>query len=147
MAVMMDWRTWLQNVKINKPPGPDGITTNFYSFFSWTKDSSLGPTVNQGLIAVISKPDKHLKYVDNFCPITLLNNDFKIFLHILVNILKDGINNLINVSQSAFLEGRSFLLSEIVVYGSGRVQSLVRGWWIHFISRLLKGFQHDRTCF
>jgi len=58
-------------------------------------------------VALHPKPDKDMRYMDNFRPITLLNNVYKIFTHIYVIRLKVGINNLINESQSGFLKGRS----------------------------------------
>lgn len=110
----------VQKLKPNKSPGPDGLTANFYKFF-WNdiklllfnafvesiEEESLAPTMYQGLITLIPKPDKDMRYVDNLRPITLLNNDYKIFSHIFVNRLKEGLNNLINESQSGFLIGRS----------------------------------------
>ncbi|MGL4247629.1 MAG: hypothetical protein ACRCR5_02425 [Lactococcus garvieae] len=101
----------VQNLKLNASPGPDGLTANFYKFF-WNdirilynafvesiEDGFFGPNVNQGLITLITKPDKDMRDMDNFCPITLLNNDYKIFTHIYVNRLKVGISNFINESQ------------------------------------------------
>ncbi len=89
----------VQNLKLNKSPGPDGLTANFYKLF-WNdirlllfhafvesiEDGSLGPTMNQGLITLIPKPEKYMRYMDNFRLITLLNND--IFTHTYVNRLK-----------------------------------------------------------
>lgn len=124
----------VQKLKLNKSPGPDGLTANFYKFF-WNdirsllfdafresiEDGSLGPSMNQGLITLIPKPDKDLKLIDNFRPITLLNSDYKIFTHAYVNRLKKGIHNLINESQSGFLKGRSIhnnirLVMDLVEY-------------------------------
>lgn len=110
----------VQNLKLNKRTGPDGLTANFYKFF-WNdirillynafvesiEDGFFGPTINQGPITLIPKPDKDMRYMDNFHPITLLNNDYKVFTHIYVNRLKVGINDFINESQSGFLKGRS----------------------------------------
>jgi len=63
--------------------------------------------MSQGLIILIPKPNKDHRYLDNLRPITLLNNDYKIFTHVLVNRLKEGFNGVINEFQSGFLKGRS----------------------------------------
>ncbi len=68
----------IQNLKLNKSPGPDGLTAHFYKFF-WNdirllfdafvesiEVGSLGPTMNQGLITLTPKPDKDMRYMDNF---------------------------------------------------------------------------------
>lgn len=73
------------------------------------KDESLGPTMNQGLITPIPKPDKDRRYMDNFWPITFLNSDYKIFTCIYANILKVGIDNLTNRNQD-FLKEDLFII-------------------------------------
>ncbi len=61
----------VQNLKLYKSPGPDGLTAHFYKLF-WNdirlllcnafiesiEDGSLGPTMNQGLITLIPKREK-----------------------------------------------------------------------------------------
>lgn len=73
----------VQKLKSNKSPGPDGLTGNVYHFF-WNdlkmllfnafiesiEDGSLGPTMSQGLIILIPKPDKDHRFLDNLRPIT-----------------------------------------------------------------------------
>ncbi len=123
----------VQNLKLYKSPGLDDLTANFYklfwndirfllcnAFIEYIEDGSLGPIMNQGLITLIPKPEKDMRYMDNFHPITLLN-DYNIFTHVYVNRLKVGINNLINESQSGFLKGRSIhnnirLVMDLVEY-------------------------------
>lgn len=65
-------------------------------------------TMSQGLIILIPKTDKDHRYLDNLRPITLLNNDYKIFTHVLVNRLKEGINGVINEVQSGFLKRKIY---------------------------------------
>ncbi len=110
----------MKKLKLNKSPGPDGLTSNFYRFF-WDdlkellfraflqsiEEGTLSSTQRQGLITLLPKPDKDSRYIDNLRPITLLNTDYKIFAHIFANRLKKGINKIINESQSGFLAGRS----------------------------------------
>lgn len=124
----------VQKLKPNKSPGPDGLTGNFYKFF-WNElkmllfnalsesieDGSLGPTMSQGLITLIPKPDKDHRILDNLRPITLLNSDYKIFTHVFVNRLKKGLNGVVNEVQSGFLKERSIhnnirLVMDVVEY-------------------------------
>lgn len=71
---------------LNKSPGSDGLTTNFYEFF-WkdvrnmlfkalkecVEKKELMSTMKQGLITLIPKSDKDKILLDNLRPITLLN--------------------------------------------------------------------------
>ena len=79
----------------NKTPGSDGFTIEFYRFF-W---NAIGPIMvdslncafengkmsisqKRGIISLIPKKDKDRKYLKNWRPISLLNNDYKIsFTH------------------------------------------------------------------
>lgn len=45
--------------------------------------------------------------LDNWRPITLLNNDYKILTHIFSNRLKEGLSQIISDTQSGFMKGRS----------------------------------------
>ncbi len=79
----------LKNIK---SPGNDGITSEFYKLFpgfigsfllevfseALTRTSSPA-SLTQGVICLIPKPGTHLLSIDNWRPITLLNNDSKLF--------------------------------------------------------------------
>ena len=104
---------------LNKSPGTDGLTTNFYQFF-WKdvrdllfdalkeciEKKELMSTMKQGLITLIPKPGKDKRILDNLRPITLLNTDYKIFSGAIAARLKEGISSLISETQSGFLKGR-----------------------------------------
>lgn len=105
---------------LDKSPGSDGLTSNFYRhfwehikdlIFHMLKEISelhiLPTTMKQGIITLIPKPGKNPKLIDNLRPITLLNNDYKILTHIYANRLKTGISQIISETQSGFLKGRS----------------------------------------
>lgn len=41
-------------------------------------NGELAESMKQGLISLIPKPNKELEHLDNSCPITLFNSDYKI---------------------------------------------------------------------
>ncbi len=107
-------------LSLDKSPGSDGLTSNFYRhFWKYIKDlvfhmlkeisesHILPTTMKQGIITLIPKPGKNPKLIDNLRPITLLNNDYKIVTHIYANRLKTGVSQIISETQSGFLKGRS----------------------------------------
>lgn len=101
-----------------KSPGPDGITIEFYKHFCKDIDllldafkdcidkQMLSPTMRRGIISLISKPNKDKLVLDNWRPITLLSCDYKLIAHVFANRLKEGISELIEETQSAFIKGR-----------------------------------------
>uniref|UniRef100_A0A3P9JF49 Reverse transcriptase domain-containing protein n=1 Tax=Oryzias latipes TaxID=8090 RepID=A0A3P9JF49_ORYLA len=103
-----------------KSPGLDGLTAEFYKFF-WTdirrllheafleciSAGSLSNTMRQGLITLIPKPNKNTLYLDNWRPITLLCNDYKILAHVFAERLNRGLKDLVDECQSAFIKGRN----------------------------------------
>ena len=81
----------IQQLKLNKSPGTDGLTSEFYKTFAdnlapflhgvFTEsihNQTLPPTLNQGLLTLIHKPNNDPLHIDNWRPICLLNNDYKI---------------------------------------------------------------------
>ena len=81
----------LKTLQNDKSPGSDGYTTNFYNFFwidlkSFLYDSYMYSysttailTQNQrcGILNLIPKKDKDLRYLANWRPVSLLNTDYK----------------------------------------------------------------------
>lgn len=110
----------LNCLKLDKSPGSDGLTSNFYKHF-WDnlKDLLLNllkeicntlilpTTMKQGFITLIPKPGKNSKIIDDLRPITLLNNDYKLLTHIFANRLRVGIEDIVSDTQSGFIRGRS----------------------------------------
>ncbi len=104
---------------LNKSPGTDGLTTNFYQFF-WKEVRSLlfkalkeciekkdlMSTMKQGLITLIPNPGKDKGIVDNLRPITQFNTDYKILSGAIAARLRDSISSIISETQSGFLKGR-----------------------------------------
>lgn len=109
----------IKNVKVNKSPGVDGLTSEFYQRFA--KDlapflleviyesismGSLSSTLTQSLITLIPKPKKDLLLIDNWRPISLLNCDYKIIATVFAKRLKTILEDIIDETQSGFLNNR-----------------------------------------
>lgn len=109
----------ISHLKTNKSPGTDGFTAELYKQFSVslapflkevfaesTDRGSLPPTLCQGLITLIPKPKKDPLILDNWRPISLLNNDYKVFALILAKRMKSVLDAIINECQSGFMQNR-----------------------------------------
>lgn len=66
----------------------------------------LPPTMTQGLINLIPKPQKDKLLIDNWRPICLLQNDYKIIATCLAKRIKDALIDIIDEIQSGFMAGR-----------------------------------------
>ena len=109
----------LKKLPNNKAPGCDGLTTDFYKFF-WVdiKDllfnsylygyhhGILSLDQRRAILNLIPKPDKDLRYLKNWRPLSLLNTDYKILAKTLASRLQDVIGSLINEDQTGCLAGR-----------------------------------------
>uniref|UniRef100_A0A8C6NVQ2 Reverse transcriptase domain-containing protein n=1 Tax=Nothobranchius furzeri TaxID=105023 RepID=A0A8C6NVQ2_NOTFU len=63
-------------------------------------------TMNQGLTTLIPKPNKDLLLIDNWRPISLPDNDYKVFALIIANRLKMVLDSIIDETQSGFIPKR-----------------------------------------
>lgn len=61
-------------------------------------------SMKQGMICLIPKPDKDPLIIENRCPITLLNMDYKILATIFALRLKIGLSSVISETQSGFMK-------------------------------------------
>ena len=109
----------LKELQNGKAPGTDGFTPDFYKFF-WIKiknlvHNSLNNAYEQGelsieqkrgVINLIPKKDKDIRYLKNWRPISLLNTDYKILTKTLAMRLKRVLPNIINDDQVAYLKDR-----------------------------------------
>lgn len=107
-------------LKLDRSPGTDGLTGNFYRHF-WQSlknllfqvfnetinNSTLSTSMKQGIITLIPKPDKDTKLIENYRPISLLNNDYKLLTYIYTNRLKKKLDTIISETQSGFVNKRS----------------------------------------
>ena len=97
----------------------DGIISEFYKYFQediiefifnvFNEAIDLGVlpvSMTHGLISVIPKPNKHSMMLENWRPITIMNNDGKILAFIFAERLKKGLDQIIDDTQSGFMKGR-----------------------------------------
>ena len=109
----------LKDLANNKSPGSDGLTTNFYKFFwpdirNMVHNSYLYSLENKllsqeqklGIINLIPKKDKDLRYLKNWRPVSLLNTDYKILAKSLANRLHKVIKKLIDPDQVGYIKDR-----------------------------------------
>ena len=61
---------------------------------------------NRGTISLIPKKDKDKKYLKNWRPISLLNNDYKIVTKVLALRLEKVLLKNISLNQTGYLKGR-----------------------------------------
>ena len=121
---MQECNEALEKMKLNKSPGTDGITVEFYRFF-WNdiqklvfdsikhgfKEKTLSSEQKRGVIRLIPKKDKDLTNVKNWRPISLLNTDYKIIAHILATRLQHVLPTVISKDQSGYLKNRNISIN------------------------------------
>ena len=111
----------INSQKNNKSPGNDGLTAEFYKYFS----NEVAPILLEvydllkqlgiidissrtGIISVIyKKGDK--KDIANYRPISLLSLDYKIYTTILKNGMEQTLDNIIGENQTAAIKNRTIL--------------------------------------
>ena len=79
------------------------------------ESSNLSQFQSQGVITCIPKGGKDIRYMGNWCPISLLNTDLKIASAVLANRLKQVLSFIIRDTQKGFMKkqihGREFTTS------------------------------------
>lgn len=108
----------INHLKNNKSPRTDGLISEFYKSFAQKmapfllhvfnesiSNGQLPSSMNQGLITLIPKSKKDL-FLDNWRPICLLNNDYKILATIFAERLKTVLDSIIDQTQSGFMKNR-----------------------------------------
>ena len=123
-------------MNLNKTPGPDGLTVEFYRAFF----PILGPTFlkliqqiyeidhlaesqNLSYITVIPKGPGKQTDMKNVRPISLLNTDYKIIAKTLANKLKPYLPTIINPDQTCSIQNRTIeqhtnLLRDFIEYNN-----------------------------
>jgi hypothetical protein len=109
----------IHKMKLNKSPGLDGLTLEFYRVF-WNKlKYNLTDVLNKGndekcltysqrtsILTLLLKKGDHLN-LDNYRPISLLNVDLKILSYVLARRLKSLLPKIINEDQTGYVKNRS----------------------------------------
>ena len=140
----------IDTLKNNKSPGCDGITSEFYKMFdkelspfllnvfSESIHSEALPTnLTQGIIPLIPKPNKDKENLENWRPITSLNNDYKVLAIIFANRMKyvlDFIHNYVfsKVGGLEFLLMCNYKISKIQIKLSNFHKQMLLAWSLIF---------------
>uniref|UniRef100_A0A670HZZ0 Reverse transcriptase domain-containing protein n=1 Tax=Podarcis muralis TaxID=64176 RepID=A0A670HZZ0_PODMU len=106
-------------MKLGKTPGPDGLSAKYYKVLGnqlapalcevmndILKDGKIPESWREAFITLIPKSDTDKLNIKNYRPISLLNNDYKIFADIMANRLKKHLTDLIHKDQAGFLPNR-----------------------------------------
>lgn len=109
----------IQKLKLNKSPGLDGFTSNYYKKFSsilltpmaalFNEVFSTGilpPSWNQARLIMIHKKGHDAVDCRSYRPISVLNQDYKIFASVLSSRLNGFIGDYISEDQTGFIPGR-----------------------------------------
>ena len=110
----------LKEMKINKSPGNDGLTVEFYHTF-WPvlgdiivealneafDKGHLANSQKQGVITLIEKEGKDPMYIQNYRPITLLNVDYKILSKVLAKRIREVLGEVIHHDQVGYIKDRN----------------------------------------
>ncbi len=104
---------------LTNSPGNDGLISEFHKYFQKElshlllavfkeaiQQGYLPNSLKQGLITLLPKPNKDVFFLENWRPITLINNDANIFACIFAERLKKCLDYIIDECQSGFMKGR-----------------------------------------
>ena len=110
---------YLKTCRSDASPGSSGFTGGFYQFF-WRnikhsvvnslnfayETGSLSTSQKLGVIILLPKPDKDKCLLNNWRPISLLNQVYKILSGALTERLKPALEYIIHPDQKGFVSGR-----------------------------------------
>uniref|UniRef100_A0A669BP42 Reverse transcriptase domain-containing protein n=1 Tax=Oreochromis niloticus TaxID=8128 RepID=A0A669BP42_ORENI len=109
----------ISKLKPNKSPGPDGFPSDWYkemkelliplmrtSFNYILKTGVIPPSWNEASISLIAKEGKDRLDCGNYRPISVLNQDYKIFTYILAKRIENILAQIISLDQTGFIKQR-----------------------------------------
>ena len=109
----------LKGLPNNKTPGLDGLPIEFYNFFWKTlkyilldsfmygfKNDILSLDQWRAVLVLLPKPNKDVRLLKNWRPISLLNTDYKIIAKLLSNRLQKVIPSIIHNDQVGYIKNR-----------------------------------------
>ncbi len=130
----------IKALKNNKSPGNDGLTSEFYKAFindvsrfllavyeEAINKGSLPASLRQGVITLIPKRPKYILLLENWRPISLLNNDYKIMASIFAKRMKNALNEIIDETQCGFMKGRHIFSNIRLVIDLVQYSNLLNG--------------------
>lgn len=127
-------RSALNSFQNNKTPGDDGFTKEFYETFfgligpalldslnAGLESGTLSISQRRGVISLILKDENNLTTLSNWCPITLLNVDYKILAKVIAKRIGPVLPKLIHPDQTGFIKVRFIgknirLLNDLMEY-------------------------------
>ena len=116
---LQDYGKALKELPNNKSPGCDGFTTNFYKFF-WIdikellfesynysfEKNAMTQEQKRGILNLLPKKDKDLRYLANWRPVSLLTTDYKILTKALAMKLQKVIPTIVDSDQVGYIKKR-----------------------------------------
>ena len=123
----------INQLNLDKSPGEDGLTAEFYKTFRYDLVNLLNElynnilitetstkAMNMGIITLIYKNKGSMEDLKNWRPITLLNIDYKILTKILTNRLKLIETKIINNLQS------SGILNKTIINNALNIENIIK---------------------
>lgn len=124
---MVEILSVIKSIKSNKSLGPDGITGEFYKTFQdqlgpilqkayleYLRKNIVPATWQEARISVILKAGKDLSQPENYRPISLLNEDYKILMTILAARLYQILGAYIQIEQAGII--KRWYMKDILLY-------------------------------
>ena len=116
---MSELESAIRSSKLNKAPGLDGFSNEFFKYFCeelkcWIfryfnegiENGTMSKLALEGVITCIPKQGKLRNDLKNWRPLTLLNSIYKCFSTMVSNRLKTVLPTIVNEDQTGFISGR-----------------------------------------
>jgi len=129
----------LKELPNNKTPGSDGFTSDFYKFF-WKdikqfvynsfkysfESGELSIDQRRAILTLLPKPNKDIRFLKNWRPISLLNTDNKILTKLLATRLQKVIQQIVKDDQVGYIKNRFIgenirTLADLIQYTNERI--------------------------